>query len=620
MGDEKYYSLEDVSNELKVAYLTVYRWVQDGKLQAHQIGKQYRIAKEDFDAFVDSRKKSTTSPTLQELSKDQLIGMVKQLKRQKKFGLIWEDKPEDVAEQCKKELPVLEEVVKKAINKQSNAATNLIIEGDNYHSLSVLNYTHNQKVDVIYIDPPYNTGNQSWKYNNNYVDKDDPWKHSKWLSMMYKRLSLAKNLLKSNGSLVIAIDDYEVHHLGLLLEEMFPNYERNLVIVEHHPQGAGSNTISRTHEYAFICSPSGLGFTGRVIRDEEGSWSLKRSGQGENNWRKNRPKQFYAVIVDQKTRQVVGVGSEIPKEERNYPTGETKDGCIQIYPIDKEGKERCWRYNRSTMQKLIESNLIGYSPKGALTVKKEIVSQAPIFSVWSDSKYNAGTHGSSLLTKIMGTTNTFQYPKSIWTVVDMLKPLHSNKNAIILDFFAGSGTTGHAVMLLNKEDGGNRQFILCTNNENGIAEDVCYPRIEKVIGGVEGLPEVTGIPANLRYFKTAFVKKSTVSDDTRNSLVRRSAEMICVRENTFEKVVDKSDFKIYRDTDHVTGILFDLNSVEAFKAELVKQKLPAHIYVFSLSNDTYDDDFADLGLEHELCPIPESILEVYRKLFRSKKR
>lgn len=549
---------------------------------------------------------------LDEYTREELLELVKDLKRQKKFGLVWVDKAEDVAEQCKRELPVLEEVSKRTIEKVSDQVTNLIIEGDNYHALSVLNYTHAGKVDVIYIDPPYNTGNQSWKYNNKYVDRDDPWKHSHWLSMMNKRLQLAKYLLKPDGALIVAIDDYEVHHLGVLLEELFPNYEKDLVIVEHHPQGAGSNTVSRTHEYAFICTPIGIGFKGRKDREEEGNWSLKRSGQGENNWRVNRPKQFFAILVDEAKRKVVGVGPEVPKDEKKYATGKTKEGYLRIYPLDKEGKERVWRYNRATMQSLIDKGAIEYSAKGALTVRKEVVGAVPVFSVWKDSRYNAGTHGSSLLTKIMGTTNTFQYPKSLWTVYDMIDLVHSDKNAVILDFFAGSGTTGHAVMEMNKEDDGNRQFILCTNNENNIAEEVTYPRIKKVIEGFNG---EKGIPANVRYFKTAFVPKNEVSDNTRKELVRRSTEMICVRENTFIKKYDNKQYKIYTNGKINTGVLFDLESVGDLKEKLDALELPAHIYVFSLSNDDHADDFSDLEVKHTLCPIPESILEVYRRLF-----
>jgi adenine-specific DNA-methyltransferase len=237
---------------------------------------------------------------------------------------------------------------------------------------------------------------------------------------------------------------------------------------------------------------------------------------------------------------------------------------------------------------------------------------APYKTVWTDKRYDASEYGTKLLKMIIPDCE-FDYPKSIYTVLECLTAVvRMNKEAIILDFFAGSGTTGHATMLLNREDGGNRQFILCTNNENGIAEEVTYPRIKNVI---EGYADVPGIPANVRYFKTAFVPKSPVSDDTRYELVQHSTDMICVREDTFKHLVDEADYKIFRNACHYTAILFNIDALSEFKERLNDLTgEPMHIYVFSLTGDTYESDFADLQQEHVLCPIPESILEVYRRI------
>lgn len=158
---------------------------------------------------------------LEDYTKEELLEVVKGLKRRKKFGLVWEEKIEDVVQQCQMKLPIIEEVTNRAITGLSEAPTNFVIEGDNYHSLSVLNYTHAGKIDVIYIDPPYNTGNSSWKYNNNYVEKEDGFRHSKWISFMNSRLRLAKELLTEDGMIVVAIDDYEIHTLRLLMDELF---------------------------------------------------------------------------------------------------------------------------------------------------------------------------------------------------------------------------------------------------------------------------------------------------------------------------------------------------------------------------------------------------------------
>ena len=286
---------------------------------------------------------------------------------------------------------------------------------------------------------------------------------------MNKRLKFSRILWKDDGTIIVAIDDYELNTLGLLLDEIFPGHDKSLIVVEHHPQGAGSITVSRTHEYAYVCTPKDIGIRGRTVDSGESRWPLKRSGQGENNWRRNRYRQFFAILIDTKSSSVVGVGPEIPRDQKKYPTGKTSEGYLRIYPLDKDGGERVWRYNRDTMQRLIEAEAIEYTKNGALLVKKFGDIEAPIFSVWKGPRYNAGTQGSNLLTQIMGKANAFPYPKSLYTVLDMIAMIVKNKkNAIVLDYFAGSGTTGHAVMELNKEDEGNRVFILCTNNENNI--------------------------------------------------------------------------------------------------------------------------------------------------------
>jgi hypothetical protein len=205
----------------------------------------------------------------------------------------------------------------------------------------------------------------------------------------------------------------------------------------------------------------------------------------------------------------------------------------------------------------------------------------------------------------------FDYPKPT-ILIEFLVSIAADKNATILDFFSGSGTTGHAVQRLNAKDGGQRQFILCTNNENGIAEKVTYPRIRSVINGYA---KVESIPANVRYFKTAFVTKSDVSDDTRRSLIAKSTEVLCVKESTFKRILDNKKFKIYRNQERVTGVLFDLDAIDEFKEKLNATELPASVYVFSLTSDNFSEDFEDLKIQHRIRPIPEGILEVYRKIF-----
>lgn len=552
---------------------------------------------------------------------EELEAQIKNLKSRKKYGLVWEDKYEDVILQCAENVPVLKEVKTRKVTTDSVLPDNLLIEGDNYHALSVLNYTHNSSIDLIYIDPPYNTGAQDWKYNNDYVDAEDPWRHSKWISFMSKRLLLSKKLLKEDGSLIVAIDDYEVNSLGLLLEEFFPNYDRSLVIVEHHPQGAGSNTISRTHEYAYICVPLGVGIKGRNIVDMDDNWSLKRSGQGENNWRKNRPNQFFAIIVDEEKKKVVSVGEKLSRDDK-YPTGKTKDGLLRLYPLDKEGGERVWRYGRETMQNLIAKDQIEYSKNGALSVKKVGEKQTPIFSLWKDTRYNAGTNGSNLLTEILGESNKFPYPKSFYTVLDMVSMITKfNHEATILDFFAGSGTTGHAVLELNKQDGGNRKFILCTNNENKICEEVTYERVKRVIKGYKNKKgeNIEGLGGNLSYYKTDLVnieKLHKVSDEAKIKVTYQVGEMIAVREDTLNEVEKNDWWQIFEGNGRLTAIYFKedkarLNELIMF---LEKKNLPTVLYIFGWGKNEFRNEYSTGRIKIE--DIPEPILEVYKEINR----
>jgi len=227
--------------------------------------------------------------------RNDLVKEIDTLRKRKKYGLVWEDKLENVVEQCKKELPALEEVKDKEIITDPDKPVNLLIEGDNYHALSVLNYTHKRKIDVIYIDPPYNTGAKDWKYNNSYVDINDAFRHSKWLSMMDKRLRLSKGLLKNDGVLICAIDENEVNRLGLLLEEIFPEKELVTVVIEHNPKGSPTRNFTYTHEYALFVIPRGISAIGKDPTDKEDTRNLRRAGRASS--RKERPTMFYPIYV-----------------------------------------------------------------------------------------------------------------------------------------------------------------------------------------------------------------------------------------------------------------------------------------------------------------------------------
>jgi len=545
-------------------------------------------------------------------SKEDLVREIEKLKKRKKYGLVWEDKPEQVAELCKEQLPILIEEKGKGILADSSKPTNILIEGDNYHALSVLNYTHKGKIDVIYIDPPYNTGAKDWKYNNDYVDINDQYRHSKWLSMMWKRLKLAKNLLKENGVLVCAIDENEFHHLGVLLEELFQGREIHCVTIVHNPRGVQGGNFSYTHEYAYFVFKKGLKVIGhRKIREEDVDWRNLRDNGGES-LRTDARNCFYPIIV--KDEKVVGFGDVVENSIHPKKQAEVRQGHYYVYPIDRKGIERKWRYARQSVEAIshllrVKKNKTGYE----IEIGKDF---GTVRTVWMDSRYDANENGTKLVHALVPSSH-FDFPKSIYNTFDCIAPvLYERKNAIVLDYFAGSGTTGHAVMLLNKGDEGKRQFILCTNNESDIARQVCYPRIKKVIGGHEDYPDITGIPANLKYFTADFVD-ATPTDRNKKRLVDKSTEMLCLKEDCFNDVKATPDYRIFNnDEGKHLAIVYDDDGIEPFKREAKKLNRKLVVYVFSLDDSAREEEFKDVEKLVELKPIPAVILSVYKRIFK----
>lgn len=563
-----------------------------------------------------------------EWSKDELIKEVEALKKQKTYGLVWErektkeifdyflnwdgDKTKEVFPESQNKFPVLKEVKSKDISSDKSGKFNILIEGDNYHSLAVLNFTHNNSIDVIYIDPPYNTGARNWKYNNDYVDEDDAYRHSKWLSFMEKRLKLAKNLLKKDGVLICAIDENELWRLGCLLEEVFQAHEVHLITIVHNPKGVQGKNFSYTNEFAFFVIPKNQKVIGdRKLREDEIYWSNLRNW-GSESLRTDARNCFYPIIV--KGTEIVGFGDVTadifhPKKQ----TEQVKD-LFYIYPIDIQGVERKWRYARQSVESI----------KPFLKVKKskdrieiEIGKDfGTVRTVWQDARYDASEYGTKLINSLVP-KNEFDFPKSVYTVYDCIYPIIAErKDAMVLDFFAGSGTTGHAVLIQNKKDGGNRKFILCTNNENKISEDVCYPRVKAVIKGNTDYPDITGIADNLKYFKTDFVEAEP-TDANKRKMVDKSTEMLCIKENAFEFVTDGNGFKIFKNDAVHVGIIFDDEEIGGFVKEAKKIKGRFNVYVFSLDDTVPSKEFKELKGRVSLCPIPEVILHVYRRVFKN---
>lgn len=381
-----------------------------------------------------------------------------------------------------------------------------LIEADNYHALQLLEYLYAGKVDCIYIDPPYNTGARDWKYNNDYVDGSDSYRHSKWLSMMEKRLKIAKKLLMPNkGVLIVTIDEHEVHHLRTLLEELFPEFYIQMCTSVINPKGVTQGRFSRVEEYIIYCfgkdafvADSDDNLLNPPSKKKQPRWKgLLRSGT--DALRSDRESMFYPVYIDLERNTVISAGEYLPLPAEpaiDEPTGETgiawpirKDGSLGRWGVGADtlneligkGYVACGRYDadRRTWgisyiskpnQKKIDEGTIRIVGRDKTTgvVKVEYADDANrvIKTVWHRSYHDAGAYGTDMITSILGEAGKFTFPKSLYSEADAIRAIVRDRpTALIVDFFAGSGTTLNAVNLLNSEDNGARRCILVTNNE-----------------------------------------------------------------------------------------------------------------------------------------------------------
>lgn len=572
-------------------------------------------------------------------SKEELVTELRRIK-ETKYGLVWHrDLPEEKIdvlinpdastptemfpnEMAGKPFPVLKETKNKEIKTDKTGPVNLLIEGDNYHSLAVLNFTHNQAVDLIYIDPPYNTGNRSWRYNNDYIERDDPFKHSKWLAFMERRLKLAKNLLKPDGIIIVTIDDYEVFPLGMLMDEIFGEQNRlaNITVLNKKSGRTTDKFFATCHEYYLVYAKNAAlaGIELFELNQDQLAEYKYEDKTSHYKWRdflrtggfstpKERPNSYYPIYFNEKSGSI------------SLDNGK---GFVEILPIDSKDQKRVWRQTRPSFLELVKAGDIkiekGRSGEYAVRIKDRVKVGIKPKTVWDSPRYDAATHGTKLLESILGKSKMFDFPKSLYAVFDAVQIVtKSKKDAVILDFFAGSGTTGHAVLELNKEDDGKRQFILCTNNENDICTDVCYPRVKKVINGYTSSnnEKVAGLGSNLKYFTCDFVEAEP-TDRNKRKLVSESTELLCIKENIFDLVRSGSDFNIFRNGDKHLGIVFYEEAIGDFKNAIKKLKGHFNVYVFSLGDDTHEEAFTDVRNRVTLCAIPEVILKVYREVFK----
>ena len=549
---------------------------------------------------------------LEALTNDEKSELIKLLRSQKKYGLVWEDKPEDVEQRMVNEQPVLVEVPERAIiSDDAEAPNHILIEGDNLEALTALSYTHTGKIDVIYIDPPYNTGNKDFSYNDTFIDRENGYRHSMWLSFMDKRLEISKNLLSSRGTIFISIDDNELSQLKLLCDEIFG--ERNFIACpvrrRRKSQANLSKNISTIHEYVLIYRKN----IEHELNKVEANLDLDSFKNPDNDPRgpyttmpcTNRGGTKYSVVT---------------------PTGNV---------IEDE-----WRFKKQTYDQLFEDNRIVFprggkgKPRYKLFLSEKQRGGVIPNSWWDELESNQ--EGAALLKQILG-EDAFSNPKPVG-LITFIEKLSTLKDSTILDFFAGSGTTLHATMQLNAEDGGHRRCILATNNENGICENVTYERNRRVIQGYitpkgEKVPGLTR--NNLRYYKTKFVPRDKSPKNLRN-LMALSTDMLCIHNDTYSKKpfagknINNKIARYFESNDGTKRMLV-IYRAEAIQAlvELMKEEFKnaeskengkLMVYVFSPNGYAYDDEFEDVAEYVSLCAMPDAVLNAYRRVLPKKRQ
>jgi len=571
-----------------------------------------------------------------------------------------------------------------------------VIEGENFHALQLLVAAYEGQVDCVYFDPPYNTGAPDWKYNNRFVDATDHWRHSKWLSFMEKRLVLAKRLLKTDGVLVVTIDEHEVHHLGMLLEQVFKGYLQQMVTIVINPKGTGKLNFARVEEHALFAIPdlgrsviAGIPRAEKVKADaldaaddevlaeieleeadaaegvsedrealadveEEAEvaealadlpfpvdelplWELRHARRrgGQSSYRPQRPNQFYPLWIDTAARKVIRAGESIPLEEA--PDFTVRDGLTPVWSIDAEGNERCWRFVPESMNELIAAGRVVLGRQNAATGSWTVnywVRQGTTLkekTVWWSKRHDAGTHGTTLLNTFLGTRSSFSFPKSVYAVADTLATVVRDRpDALIVDAFAGSGTTLHSTWLLNLADGGRRRCVLVTNNEveakasrrlaraghfrgdpeyeiEGVFQAVTRPRLEAALTGlradgkpvpgryIDKRPYAAGFEENVEFFRLDYLDPADIE------LGQRFGELLPVwwlqaggiGERAPTAAIDATSATYALPAGSPYAFLFDPSGMPALLAGLAERPDVTHAYI---TTDT-DEAFAELAAQ-----------------------
>lgn len=494
------------------------------------------------------------------------LSMIENELTKKKYGLIWEEHEERVDKELETQIPTFEEIKNKEIVSNPDEKFNFLLEGDNLHSLYLLEKTHKEKIDIIYIDPPYNTGNNDFTYGDETLSKEDEYKHSKWLSFMERRLKIAKELLSEKGILAISIDDHEQSQLKMLCDDIFD--ELNFIsCIPRRTKSSGktTNNISLNHDYLLLYEKKHNEAPIIGIKHNDDGYKfedqfVETRGKYKLNQTLDYDSLSYSSSLDypiEYNNETIYPGGDyekyIQRKNGNFKRADwawrwSKDlfefGLNNGFIVFKKGKNGKTRiYTKTYLNATIEKN--GQNSYVVQTINRV----KPLSSIELVSSEYSNDIAKKELTNIFK-NSIFDYPKPT-SLIKILMKIYNNKNAIVLDFFAGSGTTGQAVLELNKEDNGNRQFILCTNNENEICEKITYQRLKTIITGFrkDKSKYSDGIQSNLKYYRCTYVPRiNTETENLHNNLLINIKNLIQL-ENGIE--IDDNKIRVYLNEDEL---------------------------------------------------------------------
>lgn len=555
-------------------------------------------------------------------SDDESLMAINQIEKEltaKKYGLVWEEHEEEVDVKIQTHIPVFtEDREKEIVGDPESDEYNFLLEGDNLHSLKLLEKTHKGKIDVIYIDPPYNTGKKDFIYDDKFVGMDDAFKHSKWISFMQKRLIYAHRFLSDRGVIFISIDDNEQSQVKLLCDEIFgaENFIANLIWAAGRKND--SKYISVSHEY-ILCYAKSLDY----LKSRKIIWKERKQGiddiYKEYGRLKKQYGQDYEIMSVKLKEWYKALSDNHPARNHSHYNCIDENGIYfpsdiswpggggpryeVLHPITNKPvrvPNRGWVYpTKERMDEVISQNLVHFGKdETSVPCKKTYLvnneSSTP-YSVF----YKDGRAATKRLRTLMG-ESVFQNPKDE-EIIKRIITISTTKSSIILDFFAGSGTTGQAVLELNKEDGGNRKFILCTNNENYICEEVTYQRLKTVITGLraDGSQYSDGLPSNLKYYKTDFVPKD--SEELYDDLLEHIVEMIQLQ---YGVKVDNEKYVIIMDDDEMDEFEKNFQQYTELKTLFINQdvllttaqeKLLSNVNTYIIPNCYFDFELREAG-------------------------